>query len=175
MGLITLVGCEAHDFSSGTADAAAKILGVDLKRPQPVPKEIVEKAKVVGREVVCLCGTCPRRLVANCECGWARQNQHTIQYALMQGKTSEQIVNAFTEAHGLKSLPHPPATAFGRLSWALPFGGAALTLLLLTWYGLRLRSEPELVPVPTQRETVNPEELAVRKRLEQELDELEDE
>ena len=169
------LGCEAHDFSSGDVGAAARALGIDLGYQRSVPSHIEEAAKPVGRKVVCLCGTCPRRAVTECSCGWARRNQLTIQYALMDGKSEKDIVDAYVQTHGLKVLPHPPATAFGSLSWAVPFGGALMTLIVLAWYGARLKGEARPAPVPVPIRTQEPEEgTEARKRLERELAELED-
>lgn len=165
-----LAGCEAHEFSSGAPRAAAQMLGIDLSARREVPPKVVEAAKPIGKEVVCLCGDCPRRLVTDCECGWARQNQKTIQYALLDGKSGEEIIDAFVRAHGLKARPTPPDDALGRISWMAPLAGTVLTLLILAWFGSRLRSRPASPSVPMG----TPEDDAARRLLERELEDLED-
>ena len=53
------------------ADQAAKALGVPTERKLAHDHAQAEVAKATGRDVVCLCGTCPKRLITDCECGWA--------------------------------------------------------------------------------------------------------
>lgn len=178
-GLAVVGGCKAHERYVGKPGAVAEHFGISLGEKRTVPQEILDQAKTVGHEVVCLCPTCNRRYVDECDCGWARRNQLTIQYALMDGKTPDEIVQAYIDVHGLRALPRPPATPLGNLSWALPYGLTLFSLLLLAWYGLRLRTTktPELVrvgPQGPQTKGSEDEQLA-RRRLARELDELEDE
>ncbi|MEL6183488.1 MAG: cytochrome c-type biogenesis protein CcmH [Myxococcota bacterium] len=166
---LLLAGCEAHEFSSGSARAAAQMLGIDLSQRREVPAAIIEAAKPIGREVVCLCGTCPRRLVTDCECGWARQNQKAIQFALMDGKSGEQIIEAFVKAHGLKARPTPPDDALGKVSWLVPLTATLLAFVVLAWFGSRLR---RTTPAPAP--AASAEDVAARQLLERELEDLED-
>lgn len=168
--------CESHEFSSGTAGAAATQLGVALTPRRQVPPEVVDAAKPIGREVVCLCGDCPRRLVTDCECGWARRNQQTIQYALMDGHSPSAIVSAFVAAHGEKARPLPPDDLFGQVSWALPVVVVVFALAMLSWLGARTRRRAPVSAPSTSNPSPTrlPELDAAQRQLQDELDDLED-
>lgn len=130
-------------------DGAAKLLGVnpDRDRRKLGDPDRMDFAKALGQDVVCLCGTCPRHTVTNCDCGWAHFNQRVIQLALLEGKTREMILSAYEAAYGLKVFPLPPDEGFGRVSYLGPYAVAGLGLILVIFLGLRMRNRPGEAPV----------------------------
>lgn len=154
-------------------DLASKILGVNPDRDgrKLTDPAQIDYAKKLGQEVVCLCGTCPRHTVTNCDCGWAEYNRRTLQLALLDGKTREQIIGAYGTAFGLKVFPLPPDDGFGRMSYILPYAGAGFGLLFVIILGLRMRrTSPSSSPTAPGAKDEEGDE--ARRRLARELDDL---
>jgi cytochrome c-type biogenesis protein CcmF len=87
----------------------------------------------VGHAVVCMCGTCGRKLVSECTCVIAEQMRTEIATLVKQGKTKKQILDFYVEKYGSQQpLAEPIDEGFNRLAWAFPYmlGGAALILLI---------------------------------------------
>lgn len=138
---LALAGAPSGALAQGHAGgddvrAPARILGVDPGKLVSLSHEHKQHAKVIGDELVCLCGTCPRFTVANCDCGWAHQSMQIIEVALAEGKTREQIHAAYGEAYGTKAFPAPPG-ALGDLTWLIPYVGGLLALAGLFAFGVR--------------------------------------
>jgi cytochrome c-type biogenesis protein CcmH/NrfF len=174
LGWATLTQAE-HD-TNVPANLAAKLLGVDPDRDQRKltdPAQI-DYAKAVGQEAVCLCGTCPRHTITNCDCGWAHFNRRTIQLALLDGKTKADILKAYETAYGLKVFPTPPDDGLGRMSYLLPYAAAGLGLLAVLLLGLRMRGgrRGATAPAASRGAPQGAEEDEARKALARELDEL---
>ncbi len=176
LGLALIWGAPGEAETAGEAkDGATKLLGVDPDRDTRKlsdPAQI-DYAKKLGQDVVCLCGTCPRHTVTNCDCGWAHYNQRTIQLALLDGKTKEQIISAYETAFGLKVFPLPPDDGLGRMSYIVPYVGGVLGLLLVVFFGLRMKKNqpvPAGPSVPSSPEEQREDE--ARRRLARELDDL---
>ncbi len=135
LGSVALAG-EAQ-AKGKPADLAAKALGVPMTQPPPADEAMKTEAVRVGREVVCLCGTCPKRLIADCECGWAVQNQHAIVHALQAGKSDAEIIGAYRKVYGDQVLAMLPNEGLAVTAWALPYAGAVAGLLAAFYVGMR--------------------------------------
>lgn len=154
-------------------DLAARRMGVSMNAPSQSTPEQYEFAKKVGLEVVCLCGTCPKRTITECDCGWAVRNQYAILHAVINGKTSEQIIGAYREVYGQEVLAMLPHEGLNDIAWALPYGGAIVGLGFALWVGVKLmrrskeQPEPELPPEPTDTNDASD-----RAKLNRELEDL---
>lgn len=107
----------------------------------------------VGKELACMCGTCPRRPLDECTCGYAQQQHARIDNALAQGKTKQQIIDAYIAEFGKEILSKPPAEGFNLLAWVMPpfvllVGFFAVRNVLHSWS----KSKPERVATPTPTE-----------------------
>ncbi len=121
------------------ASRLAEVLGIDLGQEVDVSPALKAQAKAVGQDAVCLCGTCPRRTIASCECGWAATHKKTIELALLKGLTGPDILAGYQKAYGLKAFPEPPNEGFGRASYLLPYAAAVVGLILVFVVGFRAR------------------------------------
>ena len=152
---------------------AAKELGVSTDVKKPHSHDQNELAKSIGRDVVCLCGTCPKRLITDCECGWAVRNQNAILNAVVEGKTRDDIVSAYRRVYGDQVLALLPNEGFATTAWALPYAVGAAGLIASIFVGLRfMRKDPveedAAAPVPEITDDAD-----ARAELERELEELE--
>lgn len=176
VGALGLTERSEAETTGEPKDAAAKLLGVDPDRDRRKLEspERIDYAKALGQDVVCLCGTCPRHTVTNCDCGWAHYNQRVLQLALLDGKTREDVLKAYEAAYGLKVFPLPPDEGFGRMSYVLPYVAAVAGLLFVVFLGLKMRNNhnaPAGGPSSSPSAAESDEDEA-RKLLARELDDL---
>jgi cytochrome c-type biogenesis protein CcmF len=149
-------------------DLVAKKLGYDLEKLPRISSEQSALAREIGRDVVCLCGTCPKEPMSYCRCGWAGMNKRTIQQAVVAGMSREDIVRTYREAYGDKVLAMLPNEGFARTAWILPYTFAGVMLVLFLFVGgrylrrARLQREaaaggPDLSPETEGREDAKKE------------------
>ena len=125
----------------------------------------------VGKELACLCDTCPRRPLDECTCGYAQQQHDRIDALLAQGKTTQQVIDIYVAEFGKRVLSKPPAEGFNLTAWVMPplvliFGFFIVRSVLRTW------SQSKLTPATAT--TQSPQESdPYLDRLEQELRERE--
>lgn len=100
----------------------------------------VEEARVmdVAKELACLCGSCPRRPLDECRCGYAGMERERIAKELGEGKTKEQIIAGFVGEFGKEIFVTPPKEGFNLMAWFMPFfgiavGGFAVRSVLKGW------------------------------------------
>lgn len=125
----------------------------------------------VGKELACLCDTCPRRPLDECTCGYAQKQQARIDALLAQGKTKQQVIDAFIADFGKQVLSKPPAEGFNLTAWVMPplvliFGFFVVRSVLRTW------SQSKPAPVAATGQPTQ-EKDPYLDRLEQELRERE--
>jgi len=107
------------------------------------PEVTDRQVKEVAKEMACLCGTCPRRPLNECSCGWADQYRARIGKELGEGKTKEMIVAGFVDEFGLEVFSTPPAEGFNISAWVMPFfvlamGGVVVGLVMRSWIKQRV-------------------------------------
>jgi cytochrome c-type biogenesis protein CcmH/NrfF len=160
-------------------DLVAKHFGLDTHTKHAHSKVQAETARAIGRDVVCLCGTCPKRTITSCECGWAIQNQNTLINAVVAGHSPETIVSAYRAAYGDRVLSLLPNEGFATAAWALPYTVAAIALLAVFFIGFGFMKKPSAITATTIiseaheeniPQIINDEE--ARKALQEELEDL---
>ena len=128
------------------------------------------QVKAVAKELACLCGTCPRRPLHECACGWADKNRQRILDALKSGQDKDAIVAGFIRDFSQEALSAPPKKGFHLIAWVMPFavlivGGFIVRSVIRNWS--RGRREAAAGPQGQGKG-----EDAYRSRLEQELREF---
>lgn len=140
-GVSTALGQNSPDMETKegapSPDLGPRALGVDMSKLPRLSPEDEDRAKAVGKEVVCLCGTCPRHTITDCQCGWAHQQKKAIRLAMESGQSGEQIIAAYRRVFGDKVLAMIPDEGFARTSYALPYAAAVLGLAAVIWVGIR--------------------------------------
>jgi cytochrome c-type biogenesis protein CcmH len=92
---------------------------------------------VAVKTILCDCG-CHPQAVHDCACGRAEEMRSEIAARIAQGKTGQQVIDAYVAHHGEKILVAPTAQGFNLVAWlgpgALLVGAAVgLTLVLKRW------------------------------------------
>ncbi|MDP6042031.1 MAG: cytochrome c-type biogenesis protein CcmH [Candidatus Latescibacteria bacterium] len=92
----------------------------------------------VGKELACLCGTCPRRPLDECTCGHAQQQRDRIKSMLASGQNTQAVIDAYVKEFGLEALSKPPVEGFSLAAWFMPplvliFGFFIVRSVLRSW------------------------------------------
>ncbi|HEY8550064.1 MAG TPA: cytochrome c-type biogenesis CcmF C-terminal domain-containing protein, partial [Vicinamibacterales bacterium] len=154
-------------------------LGVPHAHAQMVHEEGVSEAYLVPRselerelqkEIICMCGTCGRKRLAECTCGYAAQMRGDLAKLVDQGLSREQVYDYFVTKFGSQEpLASPIDKGFNRLAWAVPyivglFGAGLVGLLAIRWSRHQ--------QAPSGSEPLQPIDPALDQRLNDELRDL---
>src|SRR5581483_10029099 len=74
------------------------------------------------REMGCVCGGCAHEALTSCTCGQAQEMRDQLRAQIDQGKTHDQIIEAFVGIYGGQQfLQAPIDRGFNRIAWLLPY------------------------------------------------------
>ena len=149
------------------------LLVVGISIAQTPDSSLTPAVGRVGSKLACLCGTC-RNTVATCpmlHCHYSEPAKEKINKMAQEGKSDDEIIQAFVRETGIQALAVPPATGFNRLVWIMPWVAIALGLLAIVWfvkrYSARRAASPGSAP------DVDPEVLSrYRENIEKDLSTL---
>jgi cytochrome c-type biogenesis protein CcmF len=92
--------------------------------------EQTDKERILFKQLLCNCGTCPKESLETCTCGWAHSAREKVREDLAAGKTPEQIVDAYSAQHGESTVIVQATSGHNRAIWLVPLviaaGGFAL-------------------------------------------------
>jgi cytochrome c-type biogenesis protein CcmF len=78
--------------------------------------------KAMQRNLICMCGTCGRQLLSECQCGYAQNMRAELAKLVAEGRTRDQIVSYYIDKYGSQEpLAQPIDRGFNRLAWAVPY------------------------------------------------------
>jgi cytochrome c-type biogenesis protein CcmH/NrfF len=162
--------------SKNPVDKGARALGVDMREKLPHTPEQEALAKSIGLDVVCLCGTCPKRTITECDCGWALQNQTALVNAVVKGYSRGDIVSAYRRVYGDQVLAMLPNEGFKVAAWVVPYAmgaiGLASALLVGVWYRRRSHAMAAQPTAPEGAPGVPLDEAAAKAELQKELEDM---
>jgi cytochrome c-type biogenesis protein CcmH/NrfF len=123
------------------------------------------------RDIICMCGTCGRKNLAECTCGQAASMRAEITGLVKQGKTKEDVIQYYIAKYGSQEpLASPIDKGFNRLAWFFPYvvGGfaACAGAFVVRKWSRRSHEEPPLAPLPAT------EDATLQARLDRELEDL---
>ncbi len=132
-----------------------------------------QSERELQRDIVCMCGTCGRKNLAECTCSKAADMRAEISTLMKEGKTREDVIQYFVAQYGSQEpLSAPIDKGFNRLAWFFPYaigGFAAIggAFVVRKW---SRRSHDE--PAVTQPAAAPAEDAAMQERLNRELENL---
>jgi cytochrome c-type biogenesis protein CcmH/NrfF len=107
------------------------------------------RAKEVGQHIKCMCKGCDMT-AGGCAhpggafsgpCDSAKAELRQIDDLLAQGKTEQQIIEAFVAQYGTIAYVEPPKHGFGLVAWVMPFVyfllGLALVVFIVRKWAMR--------------------------------------
>ncbi len=127
--------------------------------------------KQMQHEIVCTCGACGHQNLAECRkdnCSTSHQMRGELAALVDQGKTHDEIIQAFIAKYGSEEMLGAPIDkGFNRLAWLLPYAAGATGAVMIGFAAMRWSRRPEAdaAPVPA----VDPD---VEARLDDELRDL---
>jgi len=85
----------------------------------------------IHKEIICMCGTCGRKLVGECTCATAAAMRNEIAALTANGKTRAEIIDYFVKKYGSQEvLGAPIDKGFNRLAWLFPYAVGAAGMVL---------------------------------------------
>jgi cytochrome c-type biogenesis protein CcmH len=108
---------------------------------------VTEDIRRVGSKLACLCGSC-KNSVGDCAmlaCHYSKPAREKIKAMQAEGKSDQEIVDAFVKEEGIRALVTPPAEGFNLLAWAMPFVMIGIGLGAIWWF-IRRFSKPAAAP-----------------------------
>src|SRR5215217_8698666 len=110
--------------------AVARAQHVETGRTVPViARSALERD--LQQNVICMCGTCGRQLLSQCQCGYAQNMRAELAKLVTAGRTREQVIEYYIAKYGSQEpLAQPIDEGFNRLAWAVPYMLGATGLLV---------------------------------------------
>lgn len=124
----------------------------------------------VEGELMCNCGC--GDLLVNCTCGEADELRGIIGNMIDEGKSKDEIVDAFVARFGDVILSAPPKRGFNLIAYIMPFVGLLLGITILIWFVSRWKRVAAATASPDGRVSeLDPE---MEDRIKSELDHMEE-
>jgi cytochrome c-type biogenesis protein CcmF len=103
------------------APATIRAQHVESASSVPVtPRTAVERE--LQNNIICMCGTCGRKRVAECTCALAAQMREEISGLVKHGMTTDQVYQYYIAKYGSQEpLAAPLDQGFNRLAWLFPY------------------------------------------------------
>jgi cytochrome c-type biogenesis protein CcmF len=127
------------------------------------------------KSLICMCGTCGRQLLSECQCGYATQMRAELNQLVTDGQTREQVVQYYIAKYGSQEpLAAPIDKGFNRLAWAVPYVLGAGGLLVVGVVAMRWSRRVDAdEPAPKAADTrPDPMDETLQARLDDELRDL---
>ncbi len=119
----------------GTASLSAQHVESSQNVPV-VPRSPLEKA--MQSEIVCMCGTCGRQRLNECQCGTAANMREELAGLVSKGLNREQIIRFYVQKYGSEeALAAPIDKGFNRLAWLVPYVLGATGIVVVGFAAVR--------------------------------------
>jgi cytochrome c-type biogenesis protein CcmF len=125
------------------------------------------------RNLICMCRTCGRQLLSECQCSYAAQMRSELAKLVAEGRNRDQIVAYYTAKYGSSEpLASPPDRGFNRLAWLVPYGLGASGLVLIGLVAVRWSRRPASPELSSAGSENLPANSALEAKLDDELSNL---
>jgi len=110
--------------------------------------------KQMQHEIVCTCGACGHQNLAECRkdnCSTSHQMRGELAALIDQGKTHDEIIQAFIVKYGSEEMLGAPIDkGFNRLAWLFPYAAGATGAVMIGFAAIRWSRRPEAEADPAQ-------------------------
>ncbi|HET9467121.1 MAG TPA: cytochrome c-type biogenesis CcmF C-terminal domain-containing protein, partial [Vicinamibacterales bacterium] len=154
---------------------AAPVRAQHVETGQPIPVAVYTPLeRELQRDIICMCGTCGRKNLAECTCSKAAEMRTELSGLVKEGKTREEVIQYYVAQYGSQEpLAAPIDKGFNRLAWFFPYavGGFAAVAgaFMVRKWSQRSHDEPS---APAVQALPTADEAALQARLDRELEDL---
>ncbi|HEX6211692.1 MAG TPA: cytochrome c-type biogenesis CcmF C-terminal domain-containing protein, partial [Methylomirabilota bacterium] len=152
------------EAAASASTTALLLVALLLGSASPIRAQHVESGQtvpVVARSpleremqkgLICMCGTCGRQLLSECQCSYAFQQRAELASLVEKGLTEPQIIDYYIAKYGSQEpLAAPLDQGFNRLAWLVPYamgvGGFALVgIVAVRWSRRRVATAAPASP-----------------------------
>jgi len=130
-----------------------------------------EKAKKIGRRLMCMCGC--NQVLIECNhvgCSMSTAMLEELDERIARNEPEDLLIQSFVQQYGEKVLAQPPAKNFGLVAWIMPVVATLIGLFVIRVVLRRWRPAPAAAGMPAAAPDVSPEFLE-RARREMDLEE----
>jgi cytochrome c-type biogenesis protein CcmF len=141
---------------------------------QSVPVAIYSPAeRDLHRDLICMCGTCGRKNLAECTCATAAEMRGEVARLVKEGKSNDEVIQFYIAKYGSQEpLASPIDKGFNRLAWLFPYAlggvGAIAGAFVVRKWSRRSEAREEQAPIPSP----SSEDAELQARLDRELEDL---
>jgi cytochrome c-type biogenesis protein CcmF len=140
----------------------------------PVPVAIYTAyERELQRDIICMCGTCGRKNLAECTCSIAADMRTELSGLVKEGKTREDVIQYYVAKYGSQEpLSSPIDKGFNRLAWFLPYAVGGFAAVAGAFVVRKWSRRSHDVPQVPQQAASPAEDPAMQARLDRELENL---
>lgn len=111
----------------------------------------------VSRELMCDCPDCGHQSIDQCPagCAYGKKYRTELTSLIAQGKSKDEVINAFADKHGEHMLGNPRPHGIGLIAPIVPWAGTLLGLLLVMLILRQATRRKRLAPSPATAGAAN--------------------
>jgi cytochrome c-type biogenesis protein CcmF len=139
-----------------------------------VPVEVYSPAeRELQRDIVCMCGTCGRKNLAECTCSKAAEMRTELSRLVKEGKTREEVIQYYVAQYGSQEpLAAPIDEGFNRLAWLFPYALGGVAAIGGAFVVRKWSRRSQDAPQAPRHATPSVEDVELQARLDRELESL---
>jgi cytochrome c-type biogenesis protein CcmH/NrfF len=132
----------------------------------PAGAQQTERAKSLGKRLMCMCGVCNQILTAcnHVGCSVSTAMLKKLDQVVARSEPDDLTLQSFVQEYGEQVLAEPPAKGFNRVAWFIPgvaFGtGLVIVFIVISHW----RHRKPLAPAGPPAADISPELLARARR-----------
>jgi cytochrome c-type biogenesis protein CcmF len=153
---------------------AAPAMAQHVETGSSVPVAIYSPAeRELQRDIICMCGTCGRKNLAECTCSKAAEMRTELSGLVKEGKTREDVIQYYVAKYGSQEpLAAPIDKGFNRLAWFFPYAVGGFAAIGGAFVVRKWSRRSRDVPQVPQQAAAPAEDAAMQARLDRELENL---
>ena len=125
------------------------------------------------RDIICMCGTCGRKNLAECTCSMAAEMRTELAGLVKQGKTRDEVIQYYVAKFGSQEpLASPIDKGFNRLAWLFPYTVGGFAAIAGVFMVRKLVTATRRHTAEAPAVTSEPIDPALQARLDRELENL---
>jgi len=132
----------------------------------PAGAQQTERAKSLGKRLICMCGICNQILTAcnHVGCSVSTAMLKKLDQVVARNEPDNLTLQSFVQEYGEQVLAEPPAKGFNRVAWFIPGAAFGIGLVIVFIVISHWRHRAPLAPAGPTAANTSPELLARARR-----------